>query len=101
MLKNGKKLRLHIFKSNKHIYAALIDDTKNKIITSISTISKTIKKETNEFKNCKTAKLVGKSIGIKLKELGIQEVIFDRGKNVYHGQVKAIADGTREEGIIF
>nr|YP_009394391.1 ribosomal protein L18 [Leptosiphonia brodiei]ARW62953.1 ribosomal protein L18 [Leptosiphonia brodiei] len=101
MLKNKKKIRLRIFKSNKHIYAILIDDTKNKIITSSSTISKDIKSETNELKNCNTAKLVGKRIAIKLKALGIENIIFDRGKNLYHGQVKALADGTREEGIIF
>nr|QVQ56797.1 ribosomal protein L18 [Erythrocystis saccata] len=101
MLKNKKKIRLHIFKSNKHIYATLIDDKENRIITSSSTISKEIRNNKNEFKNCNTAKLVGKSIGVKLKKLGIQEIVFDRGKNLYHGQVKVIAEATREEGIIF
>nr|YP_009395434.1 ribosomal protein L18 [Polysiphonia infestans]ARW64414.1 ribosomal protein L18 [Polysiphonia infestans] len=96
-----QKLRLHIFKSNKHIYATLINDTKNQVITSSSTISKETKGKTNKFKNCNTARIVGKNIGIKLKELGVKEIVFDRGKNIYHGQIKAIADGTREEGIIF
>nr|YP_009392108.1 ribosomal protein L18 [Periphykon beckeri]ARW60456.1 ribosomal protein L18 [Periphykon beckeri] len=95
--KNNKQFRLYIFKSNKHIYANIIDDHKKKIITSISTLSKEIK----STKNCATAHIVGKNIGIKLKELKIQKIVFDRGKNLYHGQIKAIANATREEGIIF
>nr|YP_010851670.1 ribosomal protein L18 [Echinothamnion hystrix]WGH14623.1 ribosomal protein L18 [Echinothamnion hystrix] len=96
-----KKLRLYIFKSNKHIYANLIDDEKKQIITSSSTISKEIKHQIKSFKNCTNAQIVGKNIGLKIKELGIKEIIFDRGNNLYHGQVKAIADATRNEGIIF
>nr|YP_009393978.1 ribosomal protein L18 [Polysiphonia sertularioides]ARW62540.1 ribosomal protein L18 [Polysiphonia sertularioides] len=95
------KFRLYIFKSNKHIYANLIDDRKKKIITSSSTISKDTKQESKSIKNCSTAKIVGKNIGIKIKKLGITEITFDRGKNIYHGQVKALAEGTREQGIIF
>nr|ARW65028.1 ribosomal protein L18 [Polysiphonia sertularioides] len=99
--KNNKKLRLHVFKSNKHIYASLIDDNSQKIITSSSTISKSIKKQNITRRNCNIARIIGKEIGVKLKKLGIQEIIFDRGKNVYHGQIKAVAEGTREEGITF
>lgn len=95
------KIRLHIFKSNKHIYANVIDDNSKKIITSSSTISKDTKEQDVSLRNCKTAKIIGKNVGMKLKKLGVQEIIFDRGKNIYHGQVKAIAEGTREEGIIF
>lgn len=101
MSTNKSKFRLRIFKSKKHIYAILIDDSSNKVITSSSTISRNIKEDVKKFKNCETAKLVGKNIGIKLKELGIEKIIFDRGKNLYHGQIKSIAEGTREEGIIF
>nr|YP_009396251.1 ribosomal protein L18 [Melanothamnus harveyi]ARW65423.1 ribosomal protein L18 [Melanothamnus harveyi] len=101
MSTNKSKFRLRIFKSKKHIYAILIDDNSNKVITSSSTISRNIKEDVKKFKNCETAKLVGKNIGMKLKELGIEKIIFDRGKNLYHGQIKSIAEGTREEGIIF
>nr|YP_010618744.1 Ribosomal protein L18 [Rhodomelopsis africana]WAX02757.1 Ribosomal protein L18 [Rhodomelopsis africana] len=100
-LNNTQKLRLYIFKSNKHIYANLIDDNKQKVITSSSTISRNIKNKIKSAKNCATAEIVGQNIGLKLKELGIKEIIFDRGKNLYHGQVKAIAEAAREEGIIF
>nr|YP_010619714.1 Ribosomal protein L18 [Tayloriella tenebrosa]WAX03727.1 Ribosomal protein L18 [Tayloriella tenebrosa] len=98
---NTKKLRLYIFKSNKHIYANLIDDNTQKVITSSSTISKEIKNKIKYGKNCATAQIVGQHIGVKLKKLGIKEIIFDRGHNLYHGQVKAVADATRKEGIIF
>nr|YP_009394602.1 ribosomal protein L18 [Vertebrata thuyoides]ARW63164.1 ribosomal protein L18 [Vertebrata thuyoides] len=101
MLKNKKKIRLYIFKSNKHIYANLIDDKQRKVITSSSTISKDTKTQEKFSTNCRKAKIVGKNIGLKIKRLGIKEIIFDRGNNIYHGQVKAIAEGAREEGIIF
>lgn len=96
-----KKPRLYIFKSNKHIYASLIDDEKRKVITSSSTLSEEIKNKVTCFRNCSTAAIVGKNIGIKINKLGIKEIVFDRGKNLYHGQIKALADATREEGICF
>lgn len=93
--------RLYIFKSNKHIYAQIIDDYNNKILTSSSTVSKDIKGQIKQFANCKAAKIVGKNIAIKLKNLDIKKIVFDRGKNIYHGQVKELADATRHEGINF
>nr|YP_009391292.1 ribosomal protein L18 [Dipterocladia arabiensis]ARW59436.1 ribosomal protein L18 [Dipterocladia arabiensis] len=89
--------RLYIFKSNKHIYAQIIDDDNNNILTSSSTISK----EINTFANCTTAKQIGQQVAKKLKEKGITKIIFDRGYNKYHGQIKALAEATREEGINF
>nr|CRF40170.1 Ribosomal protein L18 [Laurencia snackeyi] len=93
--------KVYIFKSNKHIYAHIIDNNTNQILSSSSTLSREIAKNTKCTKNCKTAELVGKNIAIKLKKLGIQAIVFDRGKNIYHGQIKALADATRKEGIIF
>nr|YP_009396459.1 ribosomal protein L18 [Polysiphonia scopulorum]ARW65645.1 ribosomal protein L18 [Polysiphonia scopulorum] len=100
-LQKTKKPRLYIFKSKKHIYANLIDDEKNKVITSSSTLSQDIKSEIKSFSNCYTAAIVGKHIGSKINKLGIKKVVFDRGKKIYHGQIKALADATREQGIIF
>lgn len=94
---SSNKIRLYIFKSNKHIYAQIIDDRNAKVVTSCSTISKSIKK----LCNCETAKQVGKDIAVKLKNKGINNVIFDRGKHKYHGQIKALAEATRLEGIQF
>nr|QCI05902.1 ribosomal protein L18 [Dasysiphonia japonica] len=89
--------RLYIFKSNKHIYAQIIDDENNYILTSSSTNSKNI----NQIANCNIAKKVGQEIAQKLKEKGINQIIFDRGMNKYHGKVKALAEGTRQGGIHF
>lgn len=102
MTKNNlEKPRLYVFKSNKHIYAQVIDRINHNVITSSSTLSKEINNGLKYIKNCNTAKSVGENIAIKLKELGINEIVFDRGQNVYHGQIKALADGARNKGIIF
>lgn len=91
--------RLYIFKSNKHLYAQLIDDQKKQIIATSSTISPEIKNNKTVFRNCITAKLIGQQIAVKSKAKGLKQVIFDRGKNLYHGQIKVLADAIREEGI--
>jgi len=91
--------RLYIFKSNKHLYAQLIDDRKNHIIATSSTISPEIKNNQIIYRTCETAKMVGKQIAIKSKAKGLQQLVFDRGTNLYHGQIKALADAIREEGI--
>lgn len=91
--------RLYIFKSNKHLYAQLIDDDKKHIIAASSTISPEIRNNQNIYRNCKTAELIGKQIAIKSKAKGIQKIIFDRGNNLYHGQIKKLADAVRKEGI--
>lgn len=88
--------RLYIFKSNRHLYAQIIDDENHKILASSSTISENI-----HYINCKIAKRIGQKIAQQLKDKGIQKIIFDRGKNVYHGKIKALADATREAGILF
>nr|YP_009397494.1 ribosomal protein L18 [Dasyclonium flaccidum]ARW66680.1 ribosomal protein L18 [Dasyclonium flaccidum] len=93
--------RLYVFKSNKHIYANIIDDYNSKILTSYSTLSREIQNNKKQFANCETAKIVGKQIGNKLKQLGIKQIVFDRGSRIYHGQIKALADATRGEGINF
>lgn len=93
--------RLYIFKSNKHIYAQIIDDYNKKVLTSSSTLSKEIKNKVKTFANRKTAKAIGKNIAIKLKKLDIKKIVFDRGYNIYHGQVKELANAARDEGIDF
>lgn len=97
----SQRPRLYIFKSNKHLYAQLIDDINNTIIASSSTISKDIKNQEKFFANCTNAKIIGNNIAVKSKEKGITQIIFDRGNNIYHGQVKALAEAAREAGINF
>lgn len=97
-----KKPRLYIFKSNKHIYAQLIDDASSQTITIISSNSINIKKNHPQLnKNCITAKVIGYHVAEKCQQLGITQIVFDRGSQLYHGHIKALADATREKGIEF
>ncbi len=113
----SKRPRLCVFRSNKHIYAQLIDDEKNKVLVSTSDLKIKVKKQKNEkpssAKNKKdkkekplSSKLliafeVGKAIAKKAKELKIEKIVFDRGGYKYHGRVKALAEGARQEGLKF
>jgi large subunit ribosomal protein L18 len=93
-----KRPRLCVFRSNKHIYAQLIDDEKGHTIVSASDLElKRIEKMTKVQK----AKEVGKLIAKKAKEKNIEEVVFDRAGYKYHGRVKALAEGAREGGLKF
>jgi large subunit ribosomal protein L18 len=89
--------RLFVFRSNQHVYAQLVDDDKEKILASVSDKDLKIKKGNKS----ELAKQVGVLIAEKAKESKIEKVIFDRGGNVFHGRVKALADGAREGGLQF
>ncbi len=91
--------RLSIFRSNSEIYAQIINDTEGKTLIAVSSRDKELAKE----KGTKTeiATLVGKAVAEKAKKAGIGKVAFDRGGNLYHGRVKALADGAREAGLEF
>lgn len=93
--------RLFVSKSNKHIYAQVIDDTKNIIITASSSLCAKLKAKTHSNVTCDTARIIGKDIGTKLKNKGIQQIVFDRGNRIYHGKIKVLAEATRDEGIKF
>ena len=91
--------RLSVFRSNTEIYVQLIDDVNGATLASASSKDKSIvaQKGTKSEKS----KLVGASIAAKASELGLKEVVFDRGGYLYHGRVKAVADGAREGGLKF
>uniref|UniRef100_A0AAU7YPW4 Large ribosomal subunit protein uL18c n=1 Tax=Gracilaria hainanensis TaxID=2871843 RepID=A0AAU7YPW4_9FLOR len=93
--------RLCVFRSNKHIYAQIIDDANKQIITSSSTLAKTIKNNMILANNCNAARSVGQNIAQKSKALGIKEIVFDRQNKIYHGRIQALAEAIREEGIKF
>jgi large subunit ribosomal protein L18 len=93
--------RLSVFRSNEHIYAQLIDDTKGKTILSSSTVDKDIKSLIKSGATCEASKLVGESIARKSLENKIEKVVFDRGGRIYHGRVKALAEAAREKGLQF
>ena len=90
--------RLSVFRSNKEIYAQLIDDNAGKTIAAASSRDKGI-----DAKGTKTevATAVGKALAEKAKKAGVEAVAFDRGGNLYHGRVKALAEGAREAGLKF
>jgi large subunit ribosomal protein L18 len=93
------KPRLSVFRSNAEIYAQLIDDTTGQTLAAASSREKDIAAQTAP--KVEKSKLVGASIARKATELGITTCVFDRGGNLYHGRVKAVADGAREGGLQF
>lgn len=93
--------RLYIFRSNKHIYAHIIDDITSKTLLTVSSISPELKNMIEASATCEASKVVGKAIADKCIKEGITKVVFDRGKKVYHGRIKALAESARESGINF
>mgnify|MGYP001021929109 CR=1 FL=1 len=93
------KPRLSVFRSNADIYAQLIDDNEGKTIVSASSRNKDISAQKGT--RVEKSKLVGAALAQKAKDLGIEKVVFDRGGNLYHGRVKAVAEGAREGGLQF
>ena len=97
---NGR-YRLSVFRSSKNIYAQIIDDDKGKTLLSSSTLDKKIKSKFKNTGNKEAASEIGKILAEKAKEKGIKKVIFDRGKYLYHGRIKALADSARKSGLEF
>ncbi len=94
--------RLAVFRSARHIYAQLIDDEKGVTLAAASTVSREISQRIADVKGkTETAKIVGLAIAEAAKEKGIEQVAFDRGGYLYHGRVKALAEGAREGGLRF
>nr|YP_009244610.1 ribosomal protein L18 [Agarophyton chilense]AMK96852.1 ribosomal protein L18 [Agarophyton chilense]ASP44746.1 50S ribosomal protein L18 [Agarophyton chilense]UAD84422.1 ribosomal protein L18 [Agarophyton chilense] len=93
--------RLCVFRSNKHIYAQVIDDNNNKIIATSSTLVTSSEQNKKMSNNCHAAHKIGQNIAQKSKALGIEKIIFDRKNKIYHGRIKALAEAMREEGINF
>ncbi|MDW5298629.1 MAG: 50S ribosomal protein L18 [Sedimentibacter sp.] len=93
--------RLNIFKSSKHIYAQVIDDATGTTLACASTQDKELRDKVAELTKSDAAKLVGKAVGERAKDKGINAVVFDRGGYLYHGRVKLLAEGARESGLEF
>jgi large subunit ribosomal protein L18 len=96
----SERPRLRVFKSSKHIYAQLIDDSAGATLASTSTVEKGFQSEDEKGKTA-DAKKVGMLIAEKAKAAGISQVVFDRGGCRYHGRVKALSEGAREGGLDF
>lgn len=91
--------RLAVFRSNKEIYAQLIDDVNGKTITAASSRDKDI--DASKVNKIDAAKLVGKAIAERATKAGVESITFDRGGYLYHGRVKSLAEGAREGGLKF
>jgi len=96
-----EKPRLTIYKSLKHLYAQIVDDTEGKTLVFVTTNTKDFKEKHKSCKNLQSAKELGKLLGEKAKEKNIEKVVFDRNIYKYHGKVKAFAESVRECGIKF
>lgn len=97
----SERPRLAVFRSDKHMYAQVIDDLTGHTIVAASTLEKAISESLDKTNNVAAATLVGETIGKRAVEKGITEVIFDRGGYIYQGKVKALADSAREAGLKF
>jgi len=93
--------RLSVFRSGKHIYAQIIDDTTGNTLVAASSLDKDLKSALKTGADRNAAAEVGKLIAKRAAEKGVGEVFFDRGGYKYHGRVKALADGAREGGLSF
>ena len=93
--------RLSVFRSSKQIYAQIIDDAKGETLVSASTLEKANREQLKTGADVAAAKAIGELIARRATEAGITEVVFDRGSYLYHGRVKALADGAREGGLKF
>jgi large subunit ribosomal protein L18 len=97
----GERPRLAVFRSNKHIYAQLIDDIAGVTLASAGSTEADTKKSVSNGSNVAAAKEVGRLIAERAKEKGVDAVLFDRGGYIFHGRVKALAESAREAGLRF
>ena len=97
---NGR-VRLTVHRSSKHIYAQVIDDTKGVTLVSASSLEKVQRDAGKTGADIDAAKAVGKMVAERATQKGIKNVVFDRGRYMFHGRVKALADGAREGGLNF
>jgi large subunit ribosomal protein L18 len=93
--------RLNVFRSARHIYAQLVDDTVGHTLVSAGTLEDSLRGELGKLKKTEQAKLVGETLAKRALEKGVKQVVFDRGGYRYHGRVKALAEGARSAGLQF
>jgi large subunit ribosomal protein L18 len=97
---NGR-VRLSVFRSSKHIYAQVIDDSAGRTVVAASTLDKDLKGSLKKGSDVSAAEAVGKLLAERAIKAGVKDVVFDRGGYLYHGRVKALADAARGAGLNF
>jgi len=95
----SERPRLAVFRSNRYIYAQLIDDTNGHTLASASSIEKDL--GLKDKRKSEAAMEVGRVLAKRAREKGVEKVVFERGGNLYHGRVKSLAEGAREGGLVF
>ena len=98
--RNHGRLRLSVFRSSKHIYAQVIDDENGRTLAAASTLDKDLRGKLKTGADQAAAEQVGKLIAERAKAAGVEAVVFDRGAYLYHGRVKAVAEGARAGGLV-
>ena len=93
--------RLRVFRSSKQIYAQVIDDEKGVTIVAASSLEKALRETLKTGANVEAARAIGKELAERATKAGVKQVVFDRGGYMYHGRVKALAEGAREGGLNF
>ena len=93
--------RLSVFKSGRHVYAQIIDDTNSKTLLAYSTLNRSIRLSLSTGRTCDASRLMGEKLAELSLKKNITKIVFDRGPYLYHGRVKALADGTRSGGLKF
>jgi large subunit ribosomal protein L18 len=97
----GGRPRLSVFRSSEQIYAQVIDDAQGVTLASASSLEKAMREELKTGANVAAAKKIGQAIAERAKAAGVTQVVFDRGGYLFHGRVKALAEGAREGGLEF
>ena len=97
----GGRPRLSVFRSSEQIYAQVIDDSKGVTLAAASSLEKAMREALKSGANIEAARRIGKEIAERAKKAGVEKVVFDRGGYMYHGRVKALAEGAREGGLDF
>ncbi|MCX5480361.1 50S ribosomal protein L18 [Kaistia geumhonensis] len=97
----GERPRLSVHRSSEHIYAQVIDDAEGRTLASASTLEKDLRNSLKTGADKAAAEAVGKLVAERAKAAGVTAVVFDRGPYLFHGRVKALADGAREGGLEF
>jgi len=97
----SERPRLCVYRSLKHMYAQVVDDTTGRILMSASSRSQEARESGASGGNIASARIIGQLLAEKAKAAGIEHVVFDRGGYLYHGRVKALAEGAREKGLKF
>ena len=97
---NAGRPRLAVFRSLRHVYAQVIDDSQGKTLTAASSMEPEVRSQASGKSKAEVSKIVGALVARRAKGAGIDKVVFDRGGYKYHGRVKALADSARQEGLI-